>query len=172
MHTFRELVLGAFLSSNHLKVRYDHNVAGRTPDWVIVSGDAVPRCIVELVNFHIDAATQARITSQMTEQGVATYFIRNDERLYASLWNKASKYKALAEEHNLAYVVAVFGAFDADVEVRDVRKCLFEEEKGLFGLYPTISGLLFFRTWAGDHHFVYFRNPDATRRFDLPQGAF
>ena len=172
MHTFRELVLGAFLGSNDLKVRHDYDVAGQTPDWCIMNDESRPKCIVELVNFHIDARIQDRIKTQIRDNGIATYFILNDERLYDRIWTKASKYRALAQEHNLAYVVSVFGAFDADVELNDVCKCLFDNEKGLFGLYPMMSGLLFFTTFSGDHHFVYLGNPEATSKIDLPQGVF
>ena len=36
MHTFRELVLGAYLGSSGFDVRYDYRVDGKTPDWCIV----------------------------------------------------------------------------------------------------------------------------------------
>src|SRR5215813_7580374 len=151
MHTFRELVLGAFLGANHLKVRHDYNLSGQTRDWCIFDDESKLKCIIELVNFHIDKRTQDRIESQMRDKGIATYVISNDERLYHKIWDKACTYKSLAQDLNLAYVVAVFGTFQADVEVNEIRKCLFEEEKGLFKLYPVMSGLLFFTTFSGEH---------------------
>ena len=51
MHTFRELILGAFLASNRLSVRSEWPVAGKTPDWCILDGEDLS-CIIELVNFH------------------------------------------------------------------------------------------------------------------------
>jgi hypothetical protein len=172
MHTFRELVLGAFLGSNQLKAKYDYNVYGQTPDWCLFDDELRLKCIVELVNFHIDKRTQDRIDSQIRDKGIATYFISNGERLYHKIWDKAGTYKTLAQDHNLAYVVAVFGTFQADVEVNEIRNCLFEEEKGLFGLYPAMSGLLFFTTFSGEHHFVYIQNPDALKKVDIAQGVF
>jgi hypothetical protein len=172
MHTFRELVLGAFLGSNQLRAMHEYNVCGQTPDWCLFDDESKLKGLVELVNFHVDRRTQDRIDSEIRDKGIAAYFISNGERLYHKIWEKAGTYKALAQNLNLAYVVAVFGTFQADVEVNEIRNCLFEEGKGLFGLYPEMSGLLFFTTFSGEHHFIYIQNPDALKKVDILGGVF
>ena len=36
MHTFRELILGAYLSKHGFQVRYDYKIDSKTPDWCIL----------------------------------------------------------------------------------------------------------------------------------------
>ena len=59
MHTFRELVLGAYLSSMGYRVRNEHVINDRTPDWTIMDADAEAITgIIELMSFHIDKLTE------------------------------------------------------------------------------------------------------------------
>jgi hypothetical protein len=53
MHIFRELILGAYLGYNNLKIRYEFNIDGQTPDWSVVTNNSKSECIIELVNFHM-----------------------------------------------------------------------------------------------------------------------
>jgi len=54
LHTYRELVLGAYLASNGLKVRYDYKVDTKTPDWAILDEKSrlmgITYCSVEVDN--------------------------------------------------------------------------------------------------------------------------
>jgi len=61
MHTFRGLILGAYLSGNGLGVRHEHGLNGKTPDWCILNDESEVTGICELVNFHIDQATENQI---------------------------------------------------------------------------------------------------------------
>ncbi len=103
MHTFRELVLGAYLSSKGFRMRHDYVTDNQTPDWSIldVKGQSIVG-IVELTNFHIDKATENEIEEQMHAKGIAKYWRDqnkdNVERLYHAIWHKAPVYKSLTEK--------------------------------------------------------------------------
>jgi hypothetical protein len=173
MHTFRELILGAFLASNGFRVKGEYGLDGRMPDWCVVNETLQPLCIVELTNFHPDAETSEDIVRQMREKGLWCNFMKpNTDRLYQVIWKKADTYLALAEKYQLAYVIAVFGGFTADVEHEELDECLFGEEHGLFELYPGVSGVLFFKEFAGQYQFSYMANPCALRSISFPGGWF
>lgn len=68
MHTFSELIFGAFLCSSDLKLRYDYPLEGKTPDTGILDENGTLCGILELVNFHIDKVTNDNIKSQLKTQ--------------------------------------------------------------------------------------------------------
>jgi hypothetical protein len=176
-HTFRELVLGAHLSSKGVTVRYDHRIGAQTPDWSIldVRREAITG-IVELTSFHIDKATEYEIEGQMQAKGLAGYWRDqnkdNVERLYHVIWRKVTKYRSMVNELQLPYVVAVFGEFEAALDFEEVCRCLLDARTGLFGVYPELSGLLYFEEASGQYSFSYAGNPNALRTIDLPVGVF
>ncbi len=69
IHTFRELILGAYLSSKGFRVRHEYSVESKTPDWCILDNRSVVVGIAELVNFHIDAVTEGEIAKQIQAKG-------------------------------------------------------------------------------------------------------
>ncbi len=45
LHSFRELILGAFLASNGFEVKHDYAIDNKTPDWSIFdNGDLFKQC--------------------------------------------------------------------------------------------------------------------------------
>ncbi len=114
MHTFRELVLGGYLSSKGFTVKHDYVIDDQTPDWSIldVEGQSITG-IVELANFHIDKASENDIKEQKHARGIASYWRDQNKdnvaRLYHSIWCKASVYKSLTEKLQVPYVVGVIG---------------------------------------------------------------
>jgi len=174
MHTLRELILGAYLSSNGLKVTHDYLVGGKTPDWSILSETGTVACIVELTNFHLDRATENEIEEQLRTKLIAWAWLpQRQERLYRCVWRKAQVYKALVEEHEIAYVIAVFSDFKAPVDwEEELYPSLTNAEHGLFKLYPHISGVLHFKVTSKGYVFGYLGNPDALRTIHLPNGVF
>jgi hypothetical protein len=173
MHTFRELIVGGFLGARGLSVVYEQPLGGRTPDWSIHDSNGT-QCIVELANFHVDKATEDKIGRHLQARRIWVGWTGSrSDRLYAQIWDKASKYKRLVEQEGVAYVIALYGEFTAAVDLEDVRECLFDKEKGLFSLYPEVSGLLFFvLVHSKRYDFTYIRNPDGAREVDLPCGVF
>jgi hypothetical protein len=173
MHTFRELILGAFLGFQGYTVRYDQSLGGKTPDWSILDENRTLRCIVELVNFHTERATEDEIKRHLRARNMwCGWTGPHANRLYDRLWEKASKYTQLAEQMGVAYVIALFSEFNANIELAEVQDCLSDKEKGLFSLYPSVSGLLFFEESSGRYPFTYIRNPDGIREIALPCGLF
>jgi hypothetical protein len=176
-HTFRELVLGAYLSSRGFRVRHDYVIDDQKPDWSILSieGESIIG-IVELTSFHIDKATENEIEEQMQTRGIAAYWRDqnkdNVERLYHSIWRKASVYRSLIEKLKVPYVVGVFVECKAAVDFEEVCRCLFDEKNGLFDMYPELSGVLYFKESFGGYSFNYASNPSALQAILLPRGIF
>jgi hypothetical protein len=177
MHTFRELVLGAYLAANGLSVRYELPTEGLSPDWTILGTDSASiRGILELTNFHIDRATDLETEEQVRSAGLAAYWRdknqNNTERLYQSIWEKARKYKPLVQRLKVPYVVALFADFKAMLDFEEVKQCLFGSDSGIFGICPELSGVLYFEESAGRYSFQYAGNPGALRQMDMPDGTF
>lgn len=176
MHTFRELILGAYLSSKGFRVKHDYVVETKTPDWCILDGTSEVTGIVELANFHLDRTTESKIEKRAAANQIV-FFWRdknkdNVERLYHCIWQKADAYHALIEKLRIPYVVSVFGEFQAAIEFEEVRHCLFDKEIGLFERYPDVSGVLYFQEESGRYFFDYADNPHALHILDVPSGAF
>ncbi len=172
MHTFRELVAGAFLCLNGLNAKHDYEVDGKTPDWVILDEQGNLIAIVELINFHLDRVTEKTVDDKMASGQTAWAWIDNTSRLYQSIWKKSDTYEKIAIKNELPYVVAVFGEFTAGVDLDEVHEVLFEEHGGLFSYCPALSGVLFFEESGGKYIFKYIKNPSASREIELPIGVF
>jgi hypothetical protein len=176
MHTFRELVLGAYLSSSGFKVRHDYAVDSQTPDWCILDEKPAVIGIVELTNFHIDKATENEIEEQLQARGIAWYWRDenkdNADRLYHCIWHKAQVYKVLLEKLRVPYIIALSPESQAAIDFKEeVCPCLFEEKTGLFEMYSEVSGVLYFEERPrGQYSFYYALNPNALRV--LPIGIF
>jgi hypothetical protein len=139
MHTFRELILGAYLSQLGLQMFHNYVIDSKAPDWCALNETSRPKYIIELVNFHPDAETSADIVAQIREKGIWCNFVKpNTERLYNAIWEKASKYKSLVSRNKLPYVVSIFGEFTASIDQEEIDQCLFDQETGLFALYPEV----------------------------------
>jgi len=175
MHTFRELILGAYLSSNKFKVIYEYCIKNKTPDWCILNSVSEIKGIVELTNFHLDRKTENKIKYEMNKKGVSVAFIKinkNLERLYMRIWEKGQKYQRLIEKVEKPYIVSIFGTFNAALRFNELKSCLYDEGNGLFKLYPALSGLLYFQEFSGRYKFEYENNPNAVRPLDIPDGVF
>jgi hypothetical protein len=175
MHTFRELLVGAYLGSRGFSVANEHLIGSKTPDWSILGHGGSPRAIIEVVNFHIDRTTEEQIERQF-RQGQAWAGWRgetpNTDRLYSALQRKFAAYKDLASQFGLPYIVCVHGDFLANVQLDELDNCLLVAEHSLFQAYAHVSGVLFFEIDRSDYVFKYRANPTATIQFPLPDGVF
>jgi len=177
MHTFRELILGAYLCSSGVKVRYEYTVESKTPDWCILDDNSMVKGIIELINFHIDKTTEDDISEQMRNAGLAIYWRDkhrdNVDRLYHCMWDKIQVYRAVVEELRIPYVIAIFGEFSVAVDFKDdLWTCLNDKEFGLFQQYPELSGALYFEENSGKYLFEYAYNSSALRSYNLPSNIF
>jgi len=163
MHTFRELVIGAYMGSQGLRVHSEPKIDGKTPDWLIE-----PDAILELVNFHVPQAVENDIRSQFEAKGHAAFFMQpNTDRLYDRLWEKARAYVSLAQMR--PYVVAVFADIDVEIEDDEIDECL-SGEHGLFVMCPWLSGVVHFIERGAVYYFRYFANPHAVNPYAFPKG--
>lgn len=176
IHTFRELILGAHLSSSGFSTRYEYTVDASTPDWCILDDKSTVIGIVELVNFHIDKATESEIKKQLSARRIATVWRDgnkdNVNRLYHCIWDKAQVYGVLAQQLRIPYVVAVFCDFHAAIDFEEICLCLFDKEYGLLEKYPEVSGVLCFEEMCGRYSFKYAPNPNALQVIGLSSGVF
>jgi hypothetical protein len=74
----------------------------------------------------------------------------NTDRLWSSLLSKATKYKNLANQTGLPYVLIVHGLVTACLDSGEVEKCILPSD-GLFAEYPAMSGVyhMYGRTYKG-----------------------
>lgn len=174
-HTCRELILGAYLSSRGFEVRHEYSVGSKTPDWCIFDNKSEVICIVELVNFHIDAITENEIAKQRQAKGTAFYWRdrnkNNVERLYYCIRDKMQKYQALIEKLRVPYIIAVSPDYKVVMDIEELRDCLCPNDTGLFQMYRQVSGVLYFEENAGQYSFRYEQNPNALRKVELPSGV-
>lgn len=170
LHTFRELVVGAYLCSNGFEARYEHCIDGKTPDWSLFENETV-NSIVELVNFHTDRLKEKEIESTLRNEPTwCGWMDSNVKRPYSSLSDKAAVYKRFVSEHQIGYVVSIYGDFFADVEPDELQECL-QGESGLFECYPEVGGVLSFEEQAGAYIFEYYVNSASTSPILLPSGS-
>lgn len=169
MHTFRELILGAYLCESGFTARYDRKIDGKTPDWTILHPDGRIRALVELTNFHCDEANDKRVRKDLDQGRPSFMFPRcNVPRLRPKLDQKAQRYMALATSHGAAYVVAVFGDFLAVLKDAEIEACLRGDD-GLLIQYHALSGVLSFQE-SGGYRFRYFSNSGAQAPLTIPDG--
>jgi hypothetical protein len=171
MHTFKELILGAYLSSRGFRVRHEYSVESSTPDWCFLDNQSTVEGITELVNFHRDKETENEIN-----QGHAVWSRENlpkyRDRLYHRIWDKMQKYQALIEKLGVPYIIAICPDWRAGVDFEKVLPCLNHNDSGLFQTYDYVSGVLYLEGNLEQYSFRYTHNPNAIRKFDLPNGVF
>jgi hypothetical protein len=173
MHTFRELLLGAYLGSRGLRICHEPNVRGRTPDWGILGSEGEVQGLVELVNFHAPAAMEQEIEERRRAGRIWVGRVpSHSQRLASTIEGKATTYRRLVEEEGFSYVVTVFGDFVAGDDLDDVRGCVADSGIGLFGMHPILSGVLYFEEAAGTYSFSFIANPHAARTVSIPNGQF
>ena len=176
MHTFRELILGAHLSSSGFNVRYEYTVMGRKPDWCILDDKPGVIGIVELVNFHLDKATETEVKKRFESEHFAYYWRDqhkdNLERLNYCIRDKADTYCNLVKKLNIPYVISVIPDFFVPIEFGEFSSYLFDSGDGLFKQYPEVNGILYFEVDGERYNFNYALNPYAFTRFILPTGTF
>lgn len=72
------------------------------------------------------------------------------------------------------YVIALCSEFSANVSQEELDRCLYADDdkghKGLFRLFPSVSGILFFENARPGYHFTYIASPESQEPFDLPNG--
>lgn len=171
MHTFRELILGTYLTLKGHSVRYDYKIENKTPDWVMLNNKLEINGIIELVNFHIDKRTENRIKDTLDKGEMwFEWGSPNNLRLYEKIEEKINKYREIVKTRDISHFVALFGNFFSFLDKDEILECLLENYNGgLFSKYPYCNGLLFFED-SNKYIFEFFKNPYAENKFILSSG--
>lgn len=167
MHTFRELLVGAYLANQGEKLEYELGLGAKTPDWTLVDGNGRPTAILELTNFHAPRADETAMReSQYRSEMYCEWQPNPTRRLYQAIQGKVDSYSQLVRDLGIPYVVAVFGDFLATIEIDELREVLYAAyEGGIFRYSQAIAGVLFFEERSGTYGFQYLSNPNATAPF-------
>lgn len=160
-HTFRELVLGAFLLKQGFAARHEVLLDGKTPDWVIYSTSGHLVAVVDQITFHQARALDDEINSALrageTWEG---WLPDNTPRLYQKLHAKAQAYQALSKVYSAAYIVAMFADFNASVDSDEFNDALYRAyDGGVFAHNSNLTGVIYFTEAGGQYPFKYFSNP-------------
>jgi hypothetical protein len=177
MHTFRELILGAYLNSHGFTGKYEYKIGAKTPDWCLLNRDNTIKSIIELLNFHIDEATNQYIMEQRKTTQVVVYWQdankNNLERLLSRIHQKIDQYAALVSKLKSSYVIAIFTHFEVGIDFdEDLLPRLINEEDRLFTKYSELSGVMLFKENGGKYYFRYAQNPNAIRQICIPESIF
>jgi hypothetical protein len=190
-HKFRELLAGAFLARQGFTPKYEPTIGGQTPDWFFTN-DGVGEFFAEFRNFQSPERVRVEQDRALDHGGTGFWsgsMPENTNRLWSSLLSKAVKYKELANQTGLPYVLIVHGLFTACLDSGEVEKCILSSD-GLFADYPAMSGVyhMYERSYKGrlelywdggqlkrqvkavdlhdseaGYRFDFYRNPNATR---------
>ncbi len=176
-HTLRELVIGAYLSSQGYKVKYNFKYQNQTPDWCIIDNNNNVIGLLELTNLHIDKKTEDMINFHLNKKQAYFYWrdgnTNNINRLYQNILKKAQVYKQLVKNNSLPYIVAVFFDFFCPIDYDDeLKPCLINDEYGLFKLYPELTNVVAFEEKNGTYIFNHFKNPTSAFSINLSDGVF
>lgn len=125
-HKFREFIPACVLNLNGYSLQYDVKIKGKTPDWL----DTGSRLMVESLTF---------------ERGGTSPF---KSRVYSGVAEKCAKYSAIADDHSLSIVVAVYLDFLTSVDFEDCYESR-ASFRPLFAQYQRLAGILFFTEQSG-----------------------
>jgi len=142
----------------------------------IVNKSNKSECIIELVNFHIDKATERQIQAHR-EKSWMFFFWRdqnkdNLDRLHQSILHKIQKYGKLASELKIPYIISLYIDFMISMDIDEVKECIFKKGIDLFKNYPEVSGLLCLRESNGRYFFKYIQSQYALNKVEIPDGIF
>lgn len=168
LHTYRELLVGAYLADLGYGARYDRKTEGKTPDWTLLDNTGRVTGIIELMTFHPSASIDHEIGEAIGRgETWVGWMPQNSSRLFQKIQEKAERYMHLADAIEAPYVVAVFGEFTASVDLEELEEVLFSIHGGAFTQFPWLSGMLYFEESAGTYAFRYLSNPLPKRSLDL-----
>jgi hypothetical protein len=162
-HTFRELIVGSYLCARGLKVRYEQQILGKTPDWVLVDSSDQAEELVDVVTLHQRRETETDMVGTLSTGAIwSGWATIAPDHLYGKIQQKASSYAALAEKIGKPYTVFLFGEFLASVDAEEVEHVLYEHHGGLFSSQPMLAGVVYFTESAGAYSYSFFANNLAT----------
>jgi hypothetical protein len=129
-HKFREFIPAYVLNLKGYSLQYDVQLDGKTPDW-------------------LDNGTRFMMESLTFERGGTSPF---PSRVCSGAAEKCDKYSAIADDHSLSIVVAVYLDFLTSVDFEECYECR-ASFRPLFTQYQRLAGILFFTEQSGGFPF-------------------
>ena len=177
-HTYRELLVGAYLREQRIDVRYERAIDGQTPDWYLAAHDGAHDEILDVFTLHQRREKDIEISSSIADycRWVGWITVPPDH-IYRKLTDKAGQYNNLVKRCSIRMVLAPFVEFTASIEPEEMHHVLFERHGGWFATAPTVSGVLYSRMHNCEFEAIYFANPHAmarsvlSTRLTAPNGA-
>lgn len=162
MHTFRELIVGSHLRKYGLDARYEQEVQGKTPDWVIRAPDGDVLEIVDVVTLHQRKALETDMVGTLVQGEVWTGWMTiPPDHIYAKIQQKANRYSDLSSELDRPYLLYVFGEFLASIDPEEIAHVVHKHHGGLFTKVPWLVGVVYFTESSGTYKYAYFSNEGA-----------
>lgn len=172
MDVLRELVIGWYLANLDFAVRYEPNIDSVRPDWAIFRRWDDLAGIVEVKSFYVDKHTETQLDGAFECTPFTAFWGNaNTQRLWQSLRDKASKstYHDIAMRHHVPYLVALHSDFRAAVSMDDLEVCLFDTDTGIFKIYPSVSGIIYFEDSGSGYRFSHIANPFSSHTIAWPR---
>jgi hypothetical protein len=136
-HVVHELIVGSFIQGQGFTPCFEPALDDQTPDWLFKGTEGGASFFSEVANFQVDESVRWDMQKVLRTSYIWCGSLSdNGQRLYQTINTKAGKYKGVAESHDLPFVVFLYTYFDAFVSPAEVRRCLLDEEHGLFRGLP------------------------------------
>jgi len=175
MNLFRELLVGAYLQTKQLNVRYDKKLQSKTPDWAIYDENNNLAGIVEVATFNIDMTSLNHIKEQLETRGRVVYWQGENKdnhlRIQQSIETKTTKYKELTDILKVPYIVSIFISFEIEFDDDEIEEILYNKSSGIFTHHKNISGVLIFSDNQNVYKFKYFKNNESTYPYEIENGG-
>ena len=162
-HTFRELIVGSKIRKLMIDTRYEQELAGKTPDWLIKdeAGNVVE--LVDVFTLHQRRETESDMFETISTGAIWTGWVTiPPDHLYAKIEQKANAYAALVRSILRPYTLFIFGEFTAWVDPEEVEHVLYKHHGGVFLTQPTLASVVYFFEHEGRYLYSFFSNPEAT----------
>ncbi len=160
--TYIELIVGCYLRTKGLDVRYGKKISGKTPDWSVYDENNVLTGLVEVTHLRPDKETDEKtFCSKDKRPLIITNWNseKNDSRLLEKCMEKAERYKDVVEAEDVYYLIAVFidgKLLYFDDEIEPIVEDVFNSQKFLDGIliideqnYSTYR----FRLWSNPNKY-------------------
>jgi len=174
-HLYRELLVGAYLQSKNMNVRYDQRILLKTPDWSIYDNSDKLIGIVEVTSINMDLKTMNYIDNQLSNNMTASYWRDgtkdNPRRLYQSIENKTTKYKEIINSLNIFFIVSVLISFKMNFHEDEIEEILYNKQSGIFIQYNHLSGVLIYYDSNDIYNFKYYVNKYSNNQIEVENGS-
>jgi len=169
-----EVIIGCHLRKLGFDARYNLEVEGKEPDWIIYGEEQIINGVVEVKHIRIDKTTdeETKVRDKQKSQ-IITYWMDdkkdNSIRLIDKLNEKASCYKQLINKLEVPYLIVMY--IDAKLEFYDdeIEALLNNKENGYFHKNKFVSGVYIIQEISKfQFDYRFWKNPFNEHLFIFP----